>query len=603
MLSFLLLAALAEAKTTASSVGEDPNGDKAAKPKPEWAVDGLLTTGWGDGAIGHGEGSWIELDMGSSIKLEDLSIWPGNLSNGARSYREYDRPRTLRIWVDGQQQGEDLRIEDKMQRVDIPLDLSGRKIKVEVVDVYEGIVYADLYIAEVAVNYTQGDTGKAVDKVEAWRNGTEGARLQAKYEEQMLAMYEQHKANTDDQASMDFLLMAAAEGPEYLRKKVSSLVPEGFRASGIVPDEKAMLAIRKLKNPNMIPGLEMAALRAVGRKQKEILEIVEIFYAYQDLMSGGRRNIRAWGEPGWEKGALRSFEEPLAIEANRIGNLVVADTGNNRVQEFDNTGLAVRQWGAGKDVSNLWFASTRTWYAAGSLAQDEQGSFINPVDVEIIPGSSKEETDGFAVLDAKNRLQIYDSEGNALIGWTVGVEDELQPKVGGEGYLAWLPKKKLLLAVIGKEGRLYRLDSEEVGRYKLEDGTPNALEVGKDGKLYMVYGDKIISYNAVDGFRYQVVMDRTQLGEGFEDMDLTIDEEGKLWVLTDTGWLFKLKKPGVIEWKIRASEVELIHPRLAVVQGRAYITDRDRILVVDALQVHLDEEQAKEEAGEGGKKK
>lgn len=596
-----LLTTLALAKMTASSIGEDPNGEKDKKPKAEWAADGLLESGWGDGAMGHGENSWLELDLGTNIKMESISVWPGNLSRGARSYKEFDRPRTFRIVVDGQPQGEPIRVEDRMQRVDIPLDVTGRKVRLEVIDVYEGIVYADLYIAEISVNYTKGDTGKAVDKVEAWRQGPEGSKLQAKYEEQLLAMYEQHKANSDDNESLQFLVKAAAEGPEYLRKKVSSLVPEGFRASGIVPDEKAMLAIRKLKNPNMIPGLEMAALRAVGQAQKDILEIVEIFYAYQDLLGGGRRNIQAWGEEGWEVGALQSFGEPIAIESDQLGNLLLTDVANNRVQQFDPNGLSVRQWGAKRDVSKVWFDGVHRWYAAGSAADDAQGAFINPVDVEILPG--KDEADGFAVLDAKNRIQIYDTEGNPTIGWTVGIDHEMQDKVGGEGYLAYIPKKKLLVAIVGSNAKVYTLDSEEVASYKIADGVPKGAEVGKDGRLYLVFGDKVTAYNPEDGFRYQTLIDSKILGEGFEDMDVELDEEGHLWVLTDTGWVFKFKKPGKLEWKLKVSEVELIRPRFAIYQGRLYITDRNRILVVDALQMHTDEEQAKEEAAaQEGKK-
>lgn len=594
-----LMSAGAQAKVTASSIGEAVDGVKENKPKAEYVADGLLGSGWGDGAVGHGAGSWVEVELGAATAMESVSIWPGNLSQGARSYREFDRPRVIRLWVDGKQQGGDIRIEeDRMQRLDIDLAVTGRKLKIEVVEVYDGLVYSDLYIAEIAVNYVKGDTGKAVDRVEAWRQGPEGAKLQAKYEEQLLAMYEQHKANSDDDASLDFLVAAAAEGPEYLRKKVSSLVPEGFRASGIVPDEKAMLAIRKLKNPNMIPGLEMAALRAIGKQQREIEEIIEIFYAWQDLVGGGRRNIKAWGERGWEVGALQGFGEPMAIEADQLGNLIVGDIGNNRVQMFDPSGVSNRQWGAKRDVSNAWFDGTRRWYAAGSKASDEQGGFINPVDIEIIPG--KDELDGFAVLDARNRLQIYDPEGNPQIGWTVDIDHKQQDKVGGEGYLVWVAKKKALVAIVGDEARVYTLDSEEIGRYTLKDGVPKAAEMGKDGKLYLVYGDRIVSYNPLDGFRYQTVIDSATLGEGFEDIDIDLDEEGRMWVLTDTGWLFKFKKPGKLEWKIRASQVELERPRLAVYQGIAYITDRDRILTVDALQMHVDEVEAQEGSGQAG---
>jgi sugar lactone lactonase YvrE len=303
-------------------------------------------------------------------------------------------------------------------------------------------------------------------------------------------------------------------------------------------------------------------------------------------MSGGRRNIAAWGEAGWEVGALRSFAEPLAVEVDRFGGLYVADTGNNRVQRFNQDGISDKQWGATQpDVSHLWFEGTRTWYASGAAAGDEQGSFVNPVDVELIPGK---EADKLATLDATGRVQIFDEEGRPLIGWTVRVDHKMQDKVGGEGYLAWVPQKKQLLVFIGNTAVVFTLDSEEVARWEVKDGTPNAVEVGKDGKLYMAFGSDVNLYST-DGFRFSTVIDKTILGEGFEDIDVTRDEAGRLWVLTDTGWVFNFKKPGKLDWKVRISDIPLERPRFSVAQGMVFVTDRDRILRADALQRHTDE--------------
>jgi hypothetical protein len=605
MLTLLLAASLAHAKPTASSVADDDLGKHA----PDLALDGLLSTGWAEGGVGHGDGSWWEFDLAQPTKLEVVSFWGGNLSNGKKSFREYARPKRVRLFVDGVQQGDKdeegnfkgFRLQDEMKRIDIPVEVAAaRKVRIEVAEVFEGFVFADCYLAEVAVNFTEGERGRAVEKVDAWRASKEGAKLLEKHETEVIEAFKAHMADGDENPAMDFLMAAAADGPTYLRKKVTSLVPEGYRAAAIVPDDKAMEALLKLKDPNGIPGLEMAALRSIGKAQKQIRENIEIFYAYQDLQSGGRRNIKAWGEAGWEVGALRGFGEPMALEIDQFGQLYVADVGNNRVQMFGQEGLSAKQWGAKPDISNLWFDGRRTWYASGSGASEDQGAFVNPVDVELIPGK---EADKFATLDATGRVQVFDEEGRPLIGWTVRVDHKMQPKVGGEGYLAWIPQKKQLVAFIGNTATTFTLDSEEVARWSIKDGTPNAVEVGKDGKLYLVFGANIVQYGS-DGFRYATVFGDEILGEGFEDVDLTFDEEGKLWALTDMGWAFKFKKPGKLEWKVRISDIAFERPRFAVSQGMVFVTDRERVVKVDALQLHTDEVEAlKAEAPEKGAKK
>ncbi len=586
MLTLLLTStlALAAGKATGSSVKEDGDGKHTA----DLAFDGLMASGWAEGEMGYGEHAWLELDLGASTDLDNVSIWPGNLANGAKSFKEYSRPRLVRVLVDGKPIGEPIRFQDEMQRKDIPVDVQGRVIRIEVDEVFEGLVYPDLYIAEMAANFTDGERARQVEKVEAWRTGKEGIRLQEEYEKKVLAAFDAHFANSDDMESMAFLVSAAGDGPEFLRKRVTSLVPIGYRAAAMAPDQKAIEAIRKLKDPNGIPGLEMAALRALGKEQREFRDVIDYFYAYAELKGGGRRSIDAWGERGWEVGALQSFGEPLAIEANLYGEVYVADTGNNRIQMFNPDGLSVKQWGAKPDVTNAWFGKKRKWYVGGSMASEASGEFTNPVDVELIPGK---EADGFATLDARGRVQVYDESGRPSIGWTVRLEHEIEDKVGGDGYLAYLPKKDQLVVIIGKDAVVYGLDSAEVARWKVEDGVPNGCQVGNDGRLYLVFGDKVNSYNP-KGYRYQTVIDQKILGIGYEDVDVTVDDKGQMWVLTDTGWVFAFKKPGKLLWKVQVSTVPFERPRFAVVQGMAYITDRDRIVAADALQQHIDETEA-----------
>ncbi len=573
--------ALAAGKVTGSSVKEDDKGKHTA----DLAVDGLLSTGWAEGAIGPGDGSWLEVDLGESTKIEELSIWPGNLAAGEDSFKEYSRPKTVRISVDGKQVGDDIRIQDEVQRVDLPISATGKVVRIDVVDVYDGGVYPDLYIAEVAVNFTEGERAKAVEKVDAFRTGKEGTKLAADFEKQVLDAYQKHKDAPDDMDSLGFLIAAAGNGPDYLQKRVTTLVPIGYRAQAIVPDQKSIDAIRKLKDPNGIPGLHMAALRALGKQQKEMLELIEIFQAYAELRGGGRRNIKAWGETGWEVGAIQSFEEPIAVEADRNGSVIIADTGNNRIQRYNAEGVSEKQWGPPADVANDWFGRSRKWYVGGSGASKETGGFMEPIDVEIIP---QKESDEYAVLDSNGRIQIFDEDGNVKIGWTVRCDHQMDPGVGGEGYLTWNADKHDLVAFVGDTAVTYTLDSQETQRWTVQDGTPNAVQAGSDGRLYMTFGGKIVAYNA-DGFRYGVVADSKILGEGFEDLDLTTDEAGRLWALTDTGWVFNFKKPGKLDWKVRISDSPLEHPRFAISQGMAFVTDHDRILHIDALQRHMDE--------------
>jgi hypothetical protein len=98
-----------------------------------------------------------------------------------------------------------------------------------------------------------------------------------------------------------------------------------------------------------------------------------------------------------------------------------------------------------------------------------------------------------------------------------------------------------------------------------------------------------------------MVLDAKQLGEGYEDCDITFDEKGDLWALTDRGWVVAFKSPGKVDWKLKISEIDLERPRLAVRQGQVLYTDRDRIVPVDALQMHVDAVEDAKKAAEQAK--
>ena len=564
----------------ASSTLENEDGKQSA----DLAFDGLLQTGWAEGEIGSGEGEWVELDLGRTTQVDTITIWPGDLSEGAKSFREHGRPRKLTVSIDGNPVGGQLTLLDEMKRIEIPAGVSGRKLRITIDEAYEGMVFPDTTIAEVAINWPEpGDH----PRLQKYYSSAEAKAAQDEFNGQLEAAYTASKeAEFGDAESMAFLMDAVADGPQFLREPVARHVPAGFRAQEILSARRAQKALRKLQDSNAIPAFEMAALRADEQEQKVLAETVEVFYAYQELIGGPSRNVGYWGEPGWALGQLNGKGEPVTLEVDRYGSVYAADVGNSRVQLFNEEGRPMRQWGPEADITERWFGRKARWYVSGAKPGEGPGEFQNVVDVELIP---EKEADGFAALDARGKVAVYDSEGRARISWTVETRGQAEPGLGGTSYLEWSSKKEQLIAIIEDQVVTFSLDSEEVGRYELEDGTPNAAEIGKNGRLLLVYGDEIKEVNPADGFNYGTVIGDEVLGEGFEDIDLTMDEDNRLWVLTDTGWVFKFKKPGKLEFKIRAFERPLQHPRIAVREGILYMCSDDRIERVDILQLQLDQ--------------
>jgi hypothetical protein len=560
----------------------------------EKAVDGLLSSGWGEGADGYGEGAWLDVDLGQLTEVNHVSIWPGNLSEGKKSYREYSRPRTLKITLQGgsEEVVKEVVLEDRVQRLDVAIEGGARKVRIDVVDAYEGFVFSDLFIAEVAVNFYRDPDRTAV--IDAWLKSPDALARAEAHEEKIRENYNRiNDADFGDSEALEFIMSQAADGADYVRQMVPQVVDVGYRAEAIPPDPVAIKALRKLKDPNAIPAIEMAALRSVGDVARDLTELSEIFYAHQELIGGPGFGAPAWGDEGWGPGNLRSFGEPLPIEVDEARRVYVADVGNNRVQRYKESGTYDRQWGPEADITNEWMGVGRPWYASGAAAGSEPGRFRNALDVELLP--DKKAGDSMAVLDAYGAVQIFDPQGRRVGGWSVEIPGFPDDGVGGQAYLAWVAKKKKLVVVFRDRLFAYSLEGELLAEAELADGVPGAVEVGKNSKLYMAYDQYVVMYEW-SGFKHGVIMGPEVLGEGYESMDITLDEKKKMWIVTDQGTVFKFKRPGKVDFTIQASEISLVYPRLAAREDLVWITDRDRIIALDAAQKRLDEEAAAEEA-------
>ncbi|MFT4627307.1 MAG: hypothetical protein ACI8PZ_005989 [Myxococcota bacterium] len=600
-LTFLLAAppALAGAPRASSEL-KDLDGTRHPASN---AFDGLLTTAWAEGESGQGEGAWIELRLDRPSPVQSVSLWPGNMVKGVRSVRESSRPHTVTVAITVSGSKEPILVEQRVldpatsgaQRVDIPIEGAEQATSVRITldQVYEGGLYSDAYISEIALNFATGDTPTAVSRHNDWLASDSGLKAIAKNREEVVELFNTINAEDfGDRDSLQELMERASDGAPFLRAQVARSVPAGYRMHALPPDLDAVDALLKLKDSNAIPAIERAALRARGNVSRVLAKKAEYFVAFQEMVSGGRHNITPYGQTGWEPGALRGMGEPLDLTIDSFGGIYVADTGNNRVQRFSFEGIAEKQWGGAEhDVTDDWFGRTREYYASGSRPGTEPGEFRQPVSLARIPGKLN---DTIVVLDASGRLSFIGPSGAVESMVQIDAGSGISGGVGGEGHLVYV--KKRLVTIWGNEGFVHGLDGELLGQWDIKRGVPTSAVALPGAKLGLAFGRDLYMYS-VEGFEYGEIFAGV-LGDGFEAWDLCIDDGGKLWAVTDTGHATKFKKPGKVDFTVQVSPYSLEVPKIAVFDDLLFVTSEDHILQVDALEAKAEAAAAAAEAAE-----
>ena len=138
-------------------------------------------------------------------------------------------------------------------------------------------------------------------------------------------------------------------------------------------------------------------------------------YAGGPVHSAGR----PLGGPGAGPG---QFTEPRGIAIDREGNLLVADSGNNRIQKLDAEGNPIAAWG-------------------GPAAGDGRGEFRQP------SGIAAAEDGTIYVADTWNhRIVKLDANGNFLLEWR-----EENPALYGPRALAIAPDGTVFVADTGEQ--------------------------------------------------------------------------------------------------------------------------------------------------------
>ena len=159
-------------------------------------------------------------------------------------------------------------------RSDIAIEGTARSIRVDIKEVRAGGIFNDLFIAEMAVNFAQGDAPKSVERLSGWLASDKGVKALEENKAEVVALYDPGlKAFTDTIYTDAFkeLMDRAGDGAPFLRKQVLTLAPAGFRVQALPPDEVAVEALLKIKDSNAIPAMERAALRSRGADARRLL--------------------------------------------------------------------------------------------------------------------------------------------------------------------------------------------------------------------------------------------------------------------------------------------------------------------------------------------
>ena len=264
-----------------------------------------------------------------------------------------------------------------------------------------------------------------------------------------------------------------------------------------------------------------------------------------------------WGDAGSGDG---QFSRPQGLAVDASGNIYVADSGNNRIQKFTNTGVLITAWG--------------TWGFG-------DGQFSNPQGVAVAPSG-----DVYVMDSGNGRIQKFTSDGGFINKWgAFGPGDSqffearcLAVDASGNVYVADMGNSRI------QKFTAFGTFITKWGDRGSGDGQftyPMAVAVDASGDVYVAdsSNSRIQKFNSSGGFI-------TKWGTyGFEDgqfnqpQGLTIDTSGDVYV-ADSGnsRIQKFTSDGgfINKWGEPGSDNGLFNQPCSVAvdaAGNVYVTD------------------------------
>ena len=258
---------------------------------------------------------------------------------------------------------------------------------------------------------------------------------------------------------------------------------------------------------------------------------------------------------GSEGKANGQFESPNGIAVAPNGNMYVADTDNNRVQEFTAAGEYVTQWGSG-----------------GS----EKSQFVHPAGVAVAPNGNVYVTDS-----GNDRVTEFSATGEYITKWGSYGAGSGQFKTP-EG-IAVAPNGNVYVTDSGNdrvqefsstgEAVIAKWGSEGKGSGQFEN--PDGIAVAANGHVYVIDAGnfRVEEFSATGGYVTQ-----WSTGDGAPE-GVAVSPNGDVYV-TDVGSIrveeFSSSGAYITQWGSYGSEAgQLGHPQGIAVRtnGVVYVTD------------------------------
>lgn len=208
--------------------------------------------------------------------------------------------------------------------------------------------------------------------------------------------------------------------------------------------------------------------------------------------------IRSWGSHGSGPGQL---DDPGWIAADHFGHVFVSDTGNNRIEKFDTTGVFLGAWGSlGSGDAQL--------NDPRGLATDEAGNVY--------------------VCDAwNNRVQVFDGDGNFIRQLGSAGNFEIPTGVALSGGTVFIVDTNGLHSM-GSDGILHTLvpSLRHAGLWYAGD-----VAVALDGRVCVPIDYFVDVYDQSGNYQFSMGDD----GEGHpgfltQPQGVTVDSEGILYL-------------------------------------------------------------------------